>query len=83
MGSARGAFGQAMHGEGGHLLVWCPAVGAICWGSTPRKKFEAPQVWPYLYSHQQPDAYCHAQERPSKMERLVIVHLIPLATANA
>jgi len=82
MGSARGAFGQAMHREGGHLLVWCPAMGAVCWGSTSRKKFETPQVWPCLYSHEQPDALWRAQGRPSKMETLVNVQVISLAAAN-
>ena len=44
MGSARGAAGQAVHREGGHLLVRGPAVGAVCRGGAPWEEPASSQV---------------------------------------
>ena len=44
MGSPRGAAGQAMHGEGGHLQLRRHAVGAFSGGGAPRPPPQTPQV---------------------------------------
>ena len=45
LGSPGGAAGQALHREGGHLLLRRPAVGAFGWRSTPRQEPPSPQVY--------------------------------------